>query len=236
MRLGLSAAAATLSSSRPESCAAEGLAAASLAAVTAESGGPLGPEDAIAVSIGPGSFTGLRIGLSFAKGLAYATAARIVGVATLDAYALAALPWERQLCVALDARKQEVYAALYERDQDRIVRLGAPRAVAAARLAAEIDGPCSFVGDAVQVYGDVFLGVLGARAHLLPTAERPPRASAVARLAAARLAGDAAGDDLVTLAPSYLRPPEAELTQSRSSPSSSAPSAAAFVDKVPLVY
>ena len=136
----------------------------------------------------------------------------------------------------LDARKQEVYAALYERDGGTIVRCGAPIAVAAVALAAELAGqPCTFVGDAVGAYADVFRRLLGEDARLLPDLEHPPRGAAVARLAAARLAREPTGDDLVTLAPFYLRPPEAELTQSVRAPSAG-PLDGTFVDKVPLVY
>jgi tRNA threonylcarbamoyladenosine biosynthesis protein TsaB len=192
--------------------------------------------DVVAVTIGPGSFTGLRIGLSFAKGLAFAGGLGIVGVPTLDAMALGAPAWSGRLCAALDARKREVYAALYERDGTRIVRLGEPRAVAAPALAGALgEGPWTVVGDAVDAYGDVFREALGARVTLLPPREHPPRASAVARLAAGRLASGAGTDDLATLAPAYLRPPEAELTQSESQPSCAVISGA-FVDKVPLVY
>ena len=191
--------------------------------------------DAVAIAIGPGSFTGLRIALSFAKGLAFAGGLRIAGVPTLDALALAAPAWEGRLCTALDARKQEIYAALYEREGERIVRLGPPVAITAVRMAESIAGPCSFIGDAVEAYGDVFRRVLGPGAVLFPSAQHPPSGAAVARLAAARLDQDPAGDDLTGLAPAYLRPPEAELTQSVGA-SSSAKSAACFVDKVPLVY
>ncbi len=194
------------------------------------------PGDAVALSIGPGSFTGLRISLSFAKGLAFAGGLKIVGVPTLDALALAALPWEGRLCAALDARKQEIYAALYERDAGRIVRLGPPRALAVERLARDLSGPCVFVGDAVEAYGEAFRRLLGDHAVLLSSARHPPSAAAVARLAAADLARRPAGDDLVGLAPAYLRPPEAELTQSQRSPSAQPPATATFVDKVPLVY
>jgi tRNA threonylcarbamoyladenosine biosynthesis protein TsaB len=191
--------------------------------------------DAVAVAIGPGSFTGLRIALSFAKGLAFATGLRIVGVPTLDAFALATPPWTGVLCAALDARKQEIYAALYAREGEAIMRLGCPLAVTARALAADLTAPCTVIGDAVEAYGAIFRDVLGAGVTLLASETHPPRASAVARLAAARLARDPAGDDLVTLAPAYIRPPEAELTQSAAA--ESAPLlAAAFVDKVRLVY
>jgi tRNA threonylcarbamoyladenosine biosynthesis protein TsaB len=188
--------------------------------------------DAVALSIGPGSFTGLRIGLSFAKGLGFAAGLRLVGVPTLDALALAAPPWEGRLCAALDARKQEIYAAVYEQTAGRVVRLGEPRALTATRMAAEIGAPCAVIGDAVEAYGDVFRRALGAGVRLLPSDRYPPRAEAVARLGAFRLAREPAGDDLVTLVPAYLRPPEAELTQSACVPSAVPPP---FVDKVPLL-
>lgn len=192
--------------------------------------------DCVAVTIGPGSFTGLRIGLSLAKGLAFAGGLTIVGVPTLDAMALAAPPWEGRLCTVLDARKREVYAALYERTDARIVRLGEPIAIAAAVLARAVGGgPCTFLGDAVDVYGDVLREPLGARATLVSPGEAPPRASVVARLAAGRLAANPEGDDLEALAPTYVRPPEAELTQSAGAPSAAAVPPV-FVDKVPLVY
>jgi tRNA threonylcarbamoyladenosine biosynthesis protein TsaB len=203
--------------------------------VLEEAGEHLAPGDAVAVTIGPGSFTGLRIALSFAKGLAFASDLRIVGVPTLDALALAAPPWAGTLCAALDARKQEIYAALYRRENDRVVRLGTPIAVGAAALAGVLTPPCSLIGDVVEAYGSLFAATLGGGMTLLGSDEHPPRASATARLAAARLHADPAGDDLVTLTPAYLRPPEAELKQSTTKPSTTS-LAQAFVDKEPLLY
>ncbi len=193
----------------------------------------LEPDDAVAVSIGPGSFTGLRIALSFAKGLAFASGLRIVGVPTLDALALATRRWIGVLCTALDARKQEIYAALYEREGDAIVRRGSPVAVSAPRLAATLTTPCTVVGDAAEAYGDVFRRALGQGVTLVPAV--PPLASAVARLATARLRADPRGDDPVALAPAYCRPAQAELKQSATMPSPPL-LATDFVDKVPLVY
>lgn len=191
--------------------------------------------DAVAVAIGPGSFTGLRIALSFAKGLAFAAGLRIVGVPTLDAMALAAPPWTGLLCVALDARKQEIYAGIYAREEGRIVRLGSPVAARARALATSLTPPCMLIGDAVEAYGSVFSEVLGTGVTLVSCEALSPRASAIGRLAAARLAREPEGDDLATLAPSYLRPPEAELKQSARAPSAPL-DPGAFVDKVVLLY
>ena len=207
--------------------------------VLADGGEKLARGDCVAVSIGPGSFTGLRIGLSFAKGLAFSAGLTVVGVPTLDAYALAAAGWTGTLCVALDARKQEVYAAVYAREGERVARVGETRAITAARLAAELSGmltagaldaPVSVIGDGGEAYADVFCAIAGG-VTVLPTTEHPPRAATIARLAAARLAADGAGDDVVTLAPAYLRPPEAELRQSVVAPSAATAAATLPVER-----
>lgn len=192
-------------------------------------------DDALAVTIGPGSFTGLRIALGFAKGIAYAGGHRLVGVPTLDALALIAPPTTGRVCAVLDARKREVYAGVYEWSGERLCRLGAPVAIAAEALAEQLDGSCAFIGDAVESYGEVFRRVLGVGAVLLSSEQYSPSAAATARLAIARLLSADRGDDLETIEPRYLRPPEAELTQSAHSPSE-ARSRLSFVDKVPLVY
>jgi tRNA threonylcarbamoyladenosine biosynthesis protein TsaB len=200
--------------------------------------GKLDREDVLAVTIGPGSFTGLRIALSFAKGLAFAGGYRLIGIPTLDALALVAPPTEPRVCAVLDARKREVYAALYERDGSRMIRRGEPCAIDAERLAHALGSPCAFIGDAVESYGEVFRRVLGPDVRLFASAMHPPTAATVARLAAFRLRDSAAGDDVTTLEPRYVRPPEAELKQSAHSPSEAIEGTLArnFVDKIPIVY
>ena len=167
--------------------------------------------EGIAVSIGPGSFTGLRIGLALAKGLAFAGGLPLVGVPTLEALAwvVDAEPGTT-VCAALDARKREVYAALFAVEAEGPRRLTPDLALAPEALAARLPRPCTVVGDAGEVYGEA----LGAHARLLPFATHHPRGGVIARLGAARLAaGEAA--NLGTLEPVYVRLPDAELPRSR---------------------
>jgi len=178
--------------------------------VLQSAGARLEAGDAIAFSRGPGSFTGLRIGLSLAKGLALALGARLFGVPTLDGLAVASLPWEGRLCACLDARKQEVYAALYEHRNGIVTKITKDLVIPPADLARAIEGECTFVGDAVCAYGEVFSRQLGPRAKLRRFDLFPPRASALCRLARLKLA-TLGGLDLQTAEPVYVRPPQVEL-------------------------
>ena len=167
--------------------------------------------EGLAVSIGPGSFTGLRIGLALAKGIALAGGLPLVGVPTLEALAwVADAPPGTTICAALDARKREVYAALFAATGAAPRRLSPDLALSPEVLAARLTPPCVVVGDASEVYGDV----LGARAVLRPFATHHPRGGVIARLGFDRLAAGE-GRNPGPLEPTYVRPPDAELPRSR---------------------
>lgn len=166
---------------------------------------------ALAVSLGPGSFTGLRIGLSTAKGLAMATGKPLIGVPTLDGLA-AQLSFTRQLiCPVLDARKKEVYAAFYRADQDSVCqRISDFLVLAPEQLAARINEPVIFIGDGAQTYGSIFQDALPDYAIIPPAELFYLRAAAIGFVALAYYC-DQQFLDPATSAPIYVRPSEAEL-------------------------
>lgn len=179
-----------------------------------ESGTTLGALDGLAVAIGPGSFTGLRIGLATAKGLAHASGLALAAVPTLDALAwgvpFAAYP----VCPILDAKKGEVYTAVYRHRGGELERLTEYRAVRPARFLAELDGPVCFLGDGVLAYRDLIRELMGDRALFVPPARRYPSGACVADLGARRLA-EGGAEDPARLVPLYIRPSEAELAKVR---------------------
>jgi tRNA threonylcarbamoyladenosine biosynthesis protein TsaB len=160
----------------------------------------------LAVSIGPGSFTGLRVGLSTAKGLAFACAVPLVGVATLEALALAAETRDGFVCPMLDARKSEVYTALFRMEHGTPAEVVPACAVELRAWLPRLAQPCVFVGDAEPLLREHPL--LPAGATVLPFARFHPRGSIVARLGAPLLHRGAANSELEPL---YIRPSEAEL-------------------------
>lgn len=157
----------------------------------------------LAVAVGPGSFTGLRIAVSTVKGLALALDLPIAAVPTLDAMA-AALPWAAlPVCPVLDARKGEVYASLYRWDGQAMRREWDYLALTPAALAARLREPVLVVGDGAPA-------VQSPHARTVPPPPRLPSPACVGALGIARLRGG----EMVTptaLAPLYLRPSEAEL-------------------------
>jgi tRNA threonylcarbamoyladenosine biosynthesis protein TsaB len=166
--------------------------------------------DAIAVSIGPGSFTGLRIGVTTAKSLAYSLHKPVIGIPSLDALAAHCLFTEHMICPLLDARKREVYAALYRNTGGQINRLSDYMVIAPEFLFQQIPEPVLVLGDGVSRYRQVIESMLGERALFADAAHNTPRASLVAQLGYKRLM-DGEQDDCFMLTPLYVRKSDAEI-------------------------
>lgn len=184
-----------------------------------DAGFTLGDLDGLAVSIGPGSFTGLRIGLATAKGLALATGLPLLGIPALDSLA-AQLPFtSAQICPIIDARKKELFAALYQRQPEgELLRRSDYLAIAPDRLAERITVPTIFIGDGILAYHDLLHAKLGNNATFAPTALCFARAAAIGMLALDRWQGQDFMDPLLAI-PLYVRASEAEVNlQSKQKP------------------
>jgi tRNA threonylcarbamoyladenosine biosynthesis protein TsaB len=164
----------------------------------------------IGVSIGPGSFTGLRIALGTVKGFAYALNQKVAAIPTLEALARTVVDWAGEICTVSDARKGEVYAAFFHRDQcGHVSRLSPDEVGSPERFFAELRSPCVFLGDGVERYGDLIQHLCGSLARLLPFSSFHPSGGTIARMAWERLCRDE-HDDIGALTPLYVRKPDAE--------------------------
>lgn len=170
--------------------------------------------DIFAVSIGPGSFTGLRIGLSTVKGFAFAAGRPVVPVRTLDAFART-MPFCCDLvCPMLDARRNEVYAALYRWDNDICTKIIPETSIKPEELLREITGPVVFMGEGARLYRNVISDILKTGAMFAPPSHMSPSASTVAEIAI-EMTKQGMTADPVSLVPFYIRKSEAEVKWQR---------------------
>ncbi len=166
--------------------------------------------DGFAVTVGPGSFTGLRIGISSIKGLAAASGKPVVGVSTLDALAVGFSHTSFLICPLLDARKGEVYFARYRWVDGRLKKENREQVSPPAQAFLNILEPSLFVGDGALVYKKQIIDDVGELAAFAPPAQNIIHASSVARAGMENFIKDNT-EDLSAFAPQYIRKSDAEL-------------------------
>ena len=178
--------------------------------VLTDTGMTLAQIDGFSVAIGPGSFTGLRIGLATIKGLALATGKPVAAVPTLKALAWNLPHAAYPVCPLLDARKKEVYAALYGFNGTELKQLLPEQVIALSQLADAIQERTIFTGEGAHLFRDEIERVFGQRALFAPRSTILPSAAAVAELGLDMIKRNEQADP-ESLAPMYIRRPEAEV-------------------------
>ena len=170
--------------------------------------------DGFVITTGPGSFTGLRVGMSLLKGLILATQKPFASVNTLDAYAETVQPGPYAICPVLDARKKEVYTALYNSKNGLCVRETPDQAITPMELCDQIKKPTAFVGNGLVAYRELLSSRLREKyMHNAPLKKLTVAASAV--LIASRNFKKNLQNNLDSLTINYIRPSEAELNYNR---------------------
>ena len=160
--------------------------------------------NAVAVSIGPGSFTGLRIGLSAAKGLVYVVKAKLAAVSTLQALAKRAPKEKRIICTLIGARKGESYYAVYERTKKNIVEKNPPSVKQNESLVDSFPDEAYIIGPGVTALTDLQLQKIKQSSALELNSTIQPSALSVAELGYAQLQ-HGQEENPVTLEPCYLQ-------------------------------
>ena len=190
--------------------------AADLKRVLGIAGVALNDVDAFVIGLGPGSFTGLRVGLSGVKALALATGKPVIGLSSLDAVAMNIRMGRKdlQICVVTDARRNLVYSALYDRTSAGLVRKGEYRLDSIAAVLGGLSGQVVFTGDGLMVFQDEIIKE-SASGRFIPVfaPERCwyPRAVSLAVLGYERLRQGQVGPSAEMLVPLYLYPEDCQV-------------------------
>lgn len=159
--------------------------------------------DGFSLSIGPGSFTGLRVGLTTVKGFAHATGKPVCGIPTLDVLAHNALNSHQVICPILDARRNQVYACLYRSKNGKLKRLTDYLLLPIDELLKRIKQPTLFLGDGLELYEKEIARQKKGKAKFAPQRLWFPKGMVVAYLGLQRLKSKDS-DDPFKLKPMYL--------------------------------
>ena len=167
--------------------------------------------DAVAVAEGPGSFTGVRIGVAAAKGFAWGLSIPCYGVSTLEAMAASLGIYEGFVCPVMDARRSQVYNALFEVSCGKLTRIREDRAISLQDLGEDVknlDKPVFLVGDgSILCYNTLLEKVSNL---VLPPEHRMHQRAVGVGLTAARQINAGIQGDAASLTPNYLRLSQAE--------------------------
>lgn len=171
--------------------------------------------DGFAVTRGPGSFTGLRIGISTIKGLAVALEKPVVGVSSLEALALQVSYSRDLICPILDARKGEVYFSRYRFLNGHLKNQTKERVAPPDKAVDDLSESCLFVGNGAFLYKEIILEKMGKFASFAPLIQNTIRASTMAYLSMAKFEKNDT-DDIEKISPYYIRKSDAELNLMKS--------------------
>ena len=165
----------------------------------------------LAVAAGPGSFTGIRIGVAAAKGFGWGAEKPVYGVSTLEAMARWLGVYDGHVCCCMDARRNQVYNAIFLVDRGALTRVTEDRAIALAELKEElehIDGPIYLVGDGATLTYNTLKDSIDEL--ILPPEHRMHQRAVGVGLVAARMAAEGLAPSGGELTPNYLRLSQAE--------------------------
>ena len=161
--------------------------------------------DRIAITVGPGSFTGIRIGVAVAKGLCYGTEKSIVGINELDLLANNIEGFQGEIVSLIDARKERVYYSIYEKNSE-LKRVSDYKDGEIRELLENLKGKTPiFCGDGAIVYENIIKEILGEDTKIVTRANSIPRAAIAGQLSITRTE-----DNLYTLEPFYVNKSQAE--------------------------
>ena len=166
--------------------------------------------DGFAVTRGPGSFTGLRIGISTIKGLAVASEKPVVGVSSLETLALQVSYSRDLICPILDARRGEVYFSRYRFLNGHLKKQTKERVAPPDQAVEDLNESCLFVGNGALLYKEMILEKMGELASFAPLIQNTIRASTMAYLSMAKFENNDT-DDIEKILPYYIRKSDAEL-------------------------
>lgn len=170
--------------------------------------------DTIAASRGPGSFTGIRIGIATIKGLAHGRKIPIVGVSSLEGLAYNITYSKELICPIMDARRNQVYTGVYKWENHKLINIVEEAPLSINELMDKLkerEEKVIFLGDGLGRYKEDIISGLGEKALFAPLYVNMQRASSIAQLALDKINnGESKPEDYLSIAPIYLRKSEAE--------------------------